>query len=46
MKNPNVSTAIIGATRPEQVIENAASVDHIDLLTDDVMTRIATILDT
>ncbi len=45
LKNPNVSTAIIGATRPEQVIENAASVDHIDLLTDDVMARIATILD-
>jgi len=45
LKNPNVSTAIIGATKPGQVAENVASVDHVDLLTDPVMQQIAAILD-
>ena len=44
LKNPNVSTAIIGATRPEQVIENVAAVDQIEKLTTDVMQRIEVIL--
>jgi len=45
LKNPDVSTAIIGATKPAQVAENVAAVDHINLLTSDVMVRISTILD-
>jgi voltage-dependent potassium channel beta subunit len=44
LKNPNVSTAIIGATRPEQVTENAAAADHVEKLTADVMHRIEAIL--
>jgi voltage-dependent potassium channel beta subunit len=44
LKNPNVSTAIIGATRPEQVIENTAAADHVESLTPEVMARIEQIL--
>jgi voltage-dependent potassium channel beta subunit len=40
LKNPNVSTAIMGATRPEQVIENMQAVDILPLLTDELMSRI------
>ena len=44
LKNPNVSTAIIGATKAAQVEENAASADHVDKLTDEVMEQIEAIL--
>ena len=44
LKNPNVSTAITGATRPEQVEENVAAADQVELLTDAVMGQIETIL--
>ena len=44
LKNPNVSTAITGATRPEQVRENAAAADHVDRLTPEIMERIEKIL--
>jgi aryl-alcohol dehydrogenase-like predicted oxidoreductase len=44
LKNPNVSTAIVGASRPEQVRENAAAADLTDRLTADVMDRIERIL--
>lgn len=44
LKNPDVSTAIIGASRPEQVVENVAAADHVDQLTPDVMARIEAIL--
>jgi len=44
LKNPNVSTAIIGATRPEQVTENAAAADQVEKLTDDIMQRIEVVL--
>lgn len=40
LKNPNVSTAIMGATRPEQVVENMQAVDVLPMLTDDVMAKI------
>ena len=43
-KNPNVSTVITGASRPEQVVENMKAIDDIDKLTADVMTRIDQIL--
>ncbi len=44
LKNPNVSTAIIGATKDWQVAENAAAADMVERLTDDVMASIAGIL--
>lgn len=44
LKNPDVSTAIIGASRPEQVVENVAAADHIEKLTPDIMARIEAIL--
>ncbi len=45
LRNPNVSTAITGASRPEQVVENMAALDVVDKLTGDVMARIEEILD-
>jgi len=45
LKNPNVSTAIIGATRREQVEDNVQAVDVVDRLDDSVMARIEQILD-
>ncbi|MBI1268408.1 MAG: aldo/keto reductase [Cryomorphaceae bacterium] len=44
LKNPNVSTAILGATKESQLLENLKALDAVDLLTDDVMARIETIL--
>ncbi len=45
LKNPHVSTAIVGATRPEQIHDNAAAADQAEKLTDDVMQRIDELLD-
>ncbi len=39
--NPNVSTVITGASRASQVVENFAALDVIELLTPEVMERIA-----
>ncbi len=44
LKNPHVSTAITGASRPEQVKENMKALDVVGQLTDDVMDRIEEIL--
>lgn len=44
LKNPNVSTVITGASRPEQVVENMAALDVVPKLTDEVMARIEDIL--
>jgi voltage-dependent potassium channel beta subunit len=44
LKNPNVSTAIIGTTKPAQVKENVGAVEQIDKLTDEVMEQIEGIL--
>ena len=44
LKNPNVSTVITGASRPEQVHENVKALDVVPKLTDDVMARIDEIL--
>ncbi len=41
LKNPNVSTAIVGATKASQVEENVAASDHVESLTDAIMNRIA-----
>jgi voltage-dependent potassium channel beta subunit len=40
-KNPNVSTIITGASRPEQVVDNLGAIAVIDQLTDEVMADIA-----
>ncbi len=44
LKNPNVSTVITGASRPEQVHENMKALDLVDKLTPDVMERIDQVL--
>ena len=43
LQNPNVSTAIIGASRPEQVTENAAAAGVV--LDEDLMSAIDKVLD-
>jgi aryl-alcohol dehydrogenase-like predicted oxidoreductase len=45
LKNPNVSTVITGASRPEQVRENMGALDLVGRLTPEVMERIEGILD-
>jgi len=45
LKNPNVSTAITGATKPHQVEDNLGAVELVSKLTDDVMETISSILD-
>jgi len=43
--NPNVSTVITGASRPEQVVENMKAVDVVEQLTPEVLVKIEGILD-
>ncbi len=45
LKNPNVSSVITGATKPEQVHENMNALDVVEKLTPRVMERIEGILD-
>jgi voltage-dependent potassium channel beta subunit len=45
LKNPNVSTVITGASRPEQVTENMKALEVAEKLTPDVMERLEAILD-
>lgn len=45
LKNPNVSTVILGATRLEQLTENLGALDVVEQLSEDVMERIEEILD-
>ncbi|MCB8967134.1 MAG: aldo/keto reductase [Chloroflexota bacterium] len=45
LKNPNVSTVITGASRPEQVADNMQALDVVEKLSDEVMARIEQILD-
>jgi voltage-dependent potassium channel beta subunit len=44
IKNPNVSTAILGATKKQQLLDNLKALDTIALLTDEVMEKIEGIL--
>ena len=44
LKNPNVSTVITGASKPEQVTENMQALDVAPKLTGEVMERIEAIL--
>ena len=44
LKNPNVSTVITGASKPEQVRENMKAINDLNKLTNDVMNKIEQIL--
>jgi voltage-dependent potassium channel beta subunit len=44
LKNPNVSTVILGATKPQQLQETLQATEVVPLLTTDVMEQIETIL--
>jgi len=45
LKNPNVSSAITGATRPEQMKENLGALDVLPKLTNGVMREIESLLE-
>jgi aryl-alcohol dehydrogenase-like predicted oxidoreductase len=45
LKNPHVSTVILGASKPEQLEHNLQAASAVPLLTDVVMMRIEEILD-
>jgi voltage-dependent potassium channel beta subunit len=45
LKNPNVSTVILGASKPEQLEHNLKATSAVPLLTDAVMLRIEEVLD-
>ena len=42
-KNPNVSSVITGATRPEQVMENMAALEVLDRLDNELMEKIESV---
>ena len=44
IRNPNTTTAILGATKAEQLTENLKALDTLNLLTDEVMQKIEHIL--
>jgi voltage-dependent potassium channel beta subunit len=44
LKNPNVSTAILGASKTQQLADNLKAMDVLPLLTDEVMKKIEKIL--
>jgi voltage-dependent potassium channel beta subunit len=44
IKNPNTTTAILGATKKEQLTENLKALDALTLLSDDVLVKIEGIL--
>jgi voltage-dependent potassium channel beta subunit len=46
LKNPDVTTVILGATKKEQLVENLKALDVVDKLDDDVMKRIDEIMQT
>jgi aryl-alcohol dehydrogenase-like predicted oxidoreductase len=40
IKNPNVTTAILGATKKEQLLENLKALEVVEKLTPEVMQRV------
>ncbi len=46
IKNPNVSTAILGATKKQQLLDNLKSLEVLEQLTPEVMEKIETIMKT
>ena len=45
LKNPNVSTVILGASKEKQLIENLESIDAQEKLSEEIMQKIEKILD-
>jgi aryl-alcohol dehydrogenase-like predicted oxidoreductase len=46
IKNPNVTTAILGATKKEQLLENLKALDVLPALKPEVMNRIDEVMQT
>lgn len=46
IKNPNVTTAILGATKKEQLLDNLTAMDTLALLTPEIMEQIEGIVET
>ena len=46
IKNPNVSTAILGATKKQQLLDNLKALEVAEKLTPDVLEKIETIMKT
>ena len=46
IKNPNVSTAILGATKKQQLLDNLKSLEVVSMLTPEVMEKIESIMKT
>ena len=44
LKNNNVSTVILGASKTEQLIQNLKTLNHVDSINDEIMTKIENIL--
>jgi aryl-alcohol dehydrogenase-like predicted oxidoreductase len=44
IKNPNVTTAILGATKKEQLTENLKALDVVKLISEEINTKIEDIL--
>jgi aryl-alcohol dehydrogenase-like predicted oxidoreductase len=44
LKNPNVSTVILGASKVQQLEENLKALDHKDKFTDEVLNKIEEVL--
>ena len=44
IKNPNVTTAILGATKKEQLIDNLTALEAIELLSSEVIAKIEAIM--
>lgn len=44
LKNPHVSTAILGASKPSQLEENLKALETVSLLTDEVMHEVDTVM--
>ena len=45
IKNPNVSTVILGATKTSQIEDNCKAIQLLPKITDDVMAEIEAVLD-
>jgi aryl-alcohol dehydrogenase-like predicted oxidoreductase len=44
LKNPNVSTAILGASKPEQLDENLKALELIELLSPEIIEKIEAVM--
>ena len=44
LKNPHVSTVILGASKEQQLVENLKAIEAKEMLTDEVMEKIDSIL--